>query len=252
MALTAPNRVALVTGSSTGLGKATAFALARMGARVAFNYKNNKKRAREAFSEFQDAGGVGILVQADVTKRAEVRDLVARIEKELGPIGILVCNATPAQPQERIEDYQWQHYLKMMDYFVKSPFLLTRACLPNMKRNQWGRIINIISEVFTLGVAPFSAYAAAKGGQVGFSRSMATELAPFGITVNMVSPGWIPVERHWNYSASMRNTYLESIPVGRWGHPDDVAAAVAYYASEEASFVTGQCVSVNGGRSFGI
>ena len=109
-----------------------------------------------------------------------------------------------------------------------------------MKRQKWGRIINITSEVFSLGVAPFTAYVAAKGSQVGFSRSLATELAPFGITVNMISPGWIPVERHEKDPQDMKDMYLATIPAGRWGTPQDVATAAIYLASEEASFVTGQ------------
>ena len=140
----------------------------------------------------------------------------------------------------------------MIDFFIKSPYLLSRACLPHMKRQRWGRIINIISEVYSLGVAPFTAYVAAKGGQVGFSRSLASELAPYGITVNMISPGWIPVDRHANDPQQVKDAYFKTIPMGRWGVPEDVAGAVVYYASDAASFVTGQFLTISGGRSFGI
>jgi 3-oxoacyl-[acyl-carrier protein] reductase len=116
-----------------------------------------------------------------------------------------------------------------------------------MKQQHWGRIINITSEVFHLGVAPFTAYVAAKGAQTGFSRSLARELAPFGITVNMVAPGWIPVERHEKDPAEMKARYLSTVPAGHWGTPADVAGAVAYFAGEDAGFVTGQTISVNGG-----
>jgi 3-oxoacyl-[acyl-carrier protein] reductase len=118
-----------------------------------------------------------------------------------------------------------------------------------MKAKKWGRIVNITSEVYHTSVAPFSGYVAAKGGQIGWSRSMATELAPFGITVNMVSPGWIPVERHEKDAQEDKDAYLATIPMERWGVPKDVADAVLYYASEEAAFVTGQTLCVNGGRS---
>ena len=118
-----------------------------------------------------------------------------------------------------------------------------------MRTQGWGRIINITSEVYQLSVAPFSAYVAAKGGQVGWSRSMSKELAADGITVNMIAPGWIPVERHEKDPQEMKDGYLAAIPMKRWGKPADVAAAAVYYASDEASFVTGQTLCVNGGNS---
>ena len=175
-------RVALVTGSTTGLGKAMAHALARSGATVALNYANNEVRALNALAEFEAAGTRAMLFRSDVSEEHGVRTLVSKVSQKLGPIDILIPNATPDQPQRRIEDYTWQDYEQMLDFFVKSPFLLTQACIPHMKQQRWGRIINIISEVFSLGVAPFTAYAAAKGGQVGLSRSLATELAPFGMS----------------------------------------------------------------------
>ena len=252
MSFSLVNRVALVTGSSTGLGKSMAFALGRAGARVAMNFAHNEERAKETYAEFQAAGGTGILVRADVTDEEHVNTLVDQVTEALGPIDILIPNATPAQPKLPIEEYSWEFYQEMLDFFVKSPYLLCRACIPSMKRRRWGRIINIITEVYSMGVAPFTAYAAAKGGQVGFSRSLATELAPHGITVNMISPGWIPTERHANDPRHVKDAYFKTIPAGRWGVPDDVAGAVVYYASEEASFVTGQFITINGGRVFGI
>jgi 3-oxoacyl-[acyl-carrier protein] reductase len=137
----------------------------------------------------------------------------------------------------------------MLDFFVKSPYLVARRGLPHMKVKKWGRIVNITSEVFPRAVAPFSAYVAAKGGQIGWSRSMSRELAPFGITVNMVAPGWIPVERHEKDPQEAKDAYLREIPAGRWGTPLDVANAVLFFASDEASFITGQTLCVNGGMT---
>ena len=245
----APQRVALVTGSSTGLGKAIALNLGRRGLRVGLNYFNNTERAERTFDEFRSAGGQGMLVKADASDEAGVKQMVAQVSEKLGPVDVLVVNATPDQPLKPIEEYGWEFYQSMIDFFIKSPYLLTRACLPHMKQQRWGRIVNITSEVFQLGVAPFSAYVAAKGGQVGFSRSMARELAPFGITVNMIAPGWIPVERHEKDPAEMKDAYFSRIPAGRWGTPDDVAEAAAYLVSEGAGFVTGQSLSVNGGMT---
>ncbi len=242
-------RVALVTGSTTGLGRAMALALGRAGAKVALNYLRNADRAEQAFAEFQAQGSQGMLVRADASQELDVERLTRQVAEQLGPIDILVINATPDQPLLPIEQYTWRHYETMLDFFIKSPYLLTRAVLPHMKRQQRGRIINITSEVFDRGVGNFSAYVAAKGGQVGFTRSMATELAPFGITVNQVAPGWIPVERHENDPQSEKDAYRALIPMNRWGKPEDVAGAVVYFASDEAGFVTGQCLSVNGGMT---
>ena len=188
-----------------------------------------------------------MLVQGDVTDEEAVQRIHREVASELGDIDILLVNATCDQPHMPIEQYDWDFYQKMLDFFIKSPYLLTRACLPAMKRNGFGRIINIGSEVFHLGVPNFSAYVAAKGGQNGWSRSVARELAPHGITVNMISPGWIPVERHEKEPQEWKDAYLPTIPVGRWGVPDDLSSTVVYLASEASCFVTGQNIHVNGG-----
>ena len=242
-------RVALVTGSTTGLGKAMAFALGRAGAKVAINFQNNTARAKKAFAEFEAAGCGGMLVRCDVTSETDVKRMIAKITAQLGAPDILVLNATPAQPQKPIEEYDWAFYQQMLDFFVKSPFLLTRACLPHMKQQRWGRIINIGSEVVARGVPNFTAYVAAKGAQNGFSRSLAPEVAGWGITVNMISPGWIPVERHENDPAELKEGYRRLIPADRWGVPDDLAGAVVFLASEASAFVTAQNLHVNGGMT---
>jgi len=243
------NRVALVTGSSTGLGKATAACLGQAGAQVALNYANNRARADAALAELREVGVTAELFQADVTNEIEIDRMITAIEDSLGPVDIVVVNATPAQPLKPIEEYEWDFYQQMLDFFIKSPYLLARRLLPGMKARHHGRLINITSEVFLLGVQPFSAYVAAKGGQVGWSRSMANELAPAGITVNMIAPGWVPVERHENDPQEDKDAYLASVPMGRWGTPEDVGWAVSYLASDEAAFVTGQTIAVNGGKT---
>jgi 3-oxoacyl-[acyl-carrier protein] reductase len=242
-------RVALVTGSTTGLGKAMAIALGRAGARVAMNYHNNTARAEAAFEEFRAAGGEGALFRGDVTSQADVSRLVDDIAARLAPVDILVLNATPLQPLKPIEQYDWDFYQQMIDFFIKSPFLLSQACLPHMKARRWGRIVNIGSEVVARGVPNFTAYLAAKGGQNGFNRGLATEVARWGITVNMICPGWIPVERHANDPQEEKDAYRALIPANRWGVPEDVGGAVVFLASEAASFVTGQNLHVNGGMT---
>jgi len=242
-------RVALVTGSSTGLGKAMAHHLGRAGAKVALNYANNEARAAETLEQFRAEGLEGDMFKCDVTDPDSVEVMVADIEAKLGPVDIVVLNATPDQPQMPIEEYDWAFHQSMLDFFVKSPFLITRAVLPGMKERRRGRIINIGSEVFDRGVPNFSPYVAAKGAQRGWTRSMSQELARWGITVNMISPGWIPVERHEKDPQEMKDGYRVLIPMNRWGKPEDIGAAAVYFASDEAGFVTGQTLVVNGGMT---
>ena len=245
------SRVALITGSTTGLGKAIALRLGRAGAKIALNYVNQHARAKATLDQFRAEGIQCELYQASVIDEAEINRLVSTVTSDLGSIDILVANATCDQPQRPIEDYDWSDYQRMLDYFVKSPLLLTKAVLAGMKSRRWGRIVNIGSEVFKRGAPNFSAYVAAKGAQEGWTRSMASELAPWGITVNIVCPGWIPVERHAADSQDAKDRYLDGIPMQRWGVPADVAAAVAFFAADDAAFMTGQSIQVSGGVTVG-
>ncbi|MEI6535960.1 MAG: SDR family oxidoreductase [Verrucomicrobiaceae bacterium] len=242
-------KVALVTGSSTGLGKAMAAALGLAGAQVVLNYLNNSARAELALNELKSLGCECALVRGDVTSETDAPLIVQETEKLLGPVDILVLNATCDQPHKPVEEYDWAFFQSMVDFFVKSPFLMTRAVLPHMKKNGWGRIINIGSEVVARGVPNFTAYLAAKGGQNGFHRGLATELAPSGITVNMICPGWIPVERHENDPQEEKDGYRALIPMNRWGVPTDVGGAVVFLAGDASSFITGQSLYVNGGMT---
>lgn len=242
-------RVALVTGSTRGLGKQIAVDLAKGGARVAMNYANSRETAEAAFADLQAVTDQCCLVQGDVTDAAEVERMCREVADQLGPIDVLVINATCAQPELPIEEYDWDFYQRMLDFFVKSPVLFTKACLPHMKEQGWGRIIHITSEVLAMANAPFSAYVAAKGGQTGLALSCARELADTGVTVNMIAPGWIPVERHADAPDEAKEGYKANVPAGRMGVPSDVSPAVRYLASNGSQFVTGQTISVNGGNS---
>ena len=242
-------RVAFITGSSTGLGKSMAMTMGAAVAKVAMNYYHNTERADETIAAFKDAGHQGIMLRGDATNEEDVNNMVRQIEKELGPVDIVIPNATCDQPHKPIEHYDWDFCQSMLDFFIKSPFLLVRATLAHMKEQRWGRIINIGSEVFQCGVPNFTPYVAAKGGQNGFNRSLATEVARWGITVNMVSPGWIPVERHEKDPQSEKDAYLATIPMARWGLPREVADAVVFLASEEAGYISGQNICVNGAHT---
>lgn len=242
-------KVALVTGSSTGLGLSIAKELGRRGAKVALNYAHNQTRAKAALEDYLEDGYAGALFYADVTEQSSVQALVAEIKESFGSVDILVPNATLDQPVNPIENYTWEDYEAMIRFFIKSPFLLTQAVVAEMKERRWGRIVNLGSEVVELGAPNFSAYVAAKGGQKAWTHSMSNELAPLGITVNTVSPGWIPTERHAETRQENLDAYLAAIPVGRWGTPQNIATAVADFCSPAAFFVTGQTLCVNGGRS---
>jgi 3-oxoacyl-[acyl-carrier protein] reductase len=242
-------RVALVTGSTRGLGKQIALALAQAGARTAMNYANDHSTAMAAFADLQSVSQESCIVRGDVTDPASVERMCREVADTLGPIDILVVNATCAQPELPFEEYDWEFFQSMLDFFVKSPVLLMKSCLPHMKEQRWGRIVHITSEVLALAAAPFSAYVAAKGGQTGLALSTARELAGSGITVNMVAPGWIPVERHAHHTQEQLNGYREKVPAGRLGTPNDVAPTVVYLASDESRFVTGQTLAVNGGNT---
>lgn len=242
-------KVALVTGASRGLGEAMAVKLGACGARVAVNYFGSPDKARRVAEDIRKAGGTAAVFRADVREEGEVRQMVAAITKELGPIDVLVINATGPQPFIRIEDLTWRACLDQLEFFVKSPLLLVQAVLAGMKEHRWGRIINIGSEVFERGVPEFSNYVSAKGAQLGLTRSWAMELANWGITVNHVAPGWIPTERHANDPQEAKDAYTAAVPMRHMGDPMDVAEAVAFLASEGAGFITGQKLSVNGGNT---
>jgi len=244
-------RVALVTGASRGLGAAIARKLAGAGARVAVNYFGSHEEATRVVEGIRQSGGEAEAFRADVRDEQEVARLVGEVQARLGPIEVLVLNATGPQPFVKLEDLTWKHCLDQLEFFVKSPVLLAKAVVPGMKERRAGRIINVGSEVFEQGVPEFSSYVSAKGAQLGLTRSWAMELGPHGITVNQVSPGWVVVERHIKEGASAAaiEAYAASNPLRRMGTPDDIAEAVAFLASDAAEFITGQKLSVNGGRT---
>jgi NAD(P)-dependent dehydrogenase (short-subunit alcohol dehydrogenase family) len=240
---------ALVTGASRGLGAAIAERLAAAGHPVAVNFASSQRLAAEVVDSIEQQGGTAHAYRADVTDSAQVADMVRAVREDLGPVGILVLNATGAQREVPAVDLTWDDVVPMLDFFVKSPVLLLHAVLPDMRTAGWGRIVHIGSDVVQRAPHGNSAYVAAKSAQLGLARVWAQELGGLGVTVNTVSPGWIPVERHQGVDVGVLHDYADSIPVGRLGHPGDVAAAVAFLATEEAGFVNGAVLSVNGGST---
>ena len=247
----AHGRVALVTGSSRGLGAVIARRLARDGLAVAVNGQRGDGPAREVAASIRGTGGVAEAFGADVTDQAQVAELVAAITSRFGPSDVLVLNATGPQPEAPVTEVTWASHLAQLNFFVKSPVLLGRAVLPGMQARRYGRIVHIDSESAHRPPPGSSAYATAKSAQIGLARSWARELAPSGITVNTVAPGFVPVERHADVPDDIRRAYLASVPAGRMGTPGDIAHAVSFLASEGAGFITGQRIIVDGGRSLG-
>ena len=208
-----------MTGSSRGLGRAIARRLARDGLAVAVNGLRGDGQATEVARTIRGEGGAADAFTADVTDEQQVAGLVAAIAASLGPVGVLVLNATGPQPEAALAEVAWEDHVAQLEFFVKSPVLLGRAVLPGMRARRSGRIIQIDSEVADRPPPGRSAYATAKNAQIGLARSWARELAPSGITVNTVAPGFIPVERHADVAPEIRNAYLASMPPARWEPP---------------------------------
>jgi 3-oxoacyl-[acyl-carrier protein] reductase len=240
-------RVALVTGSSRGLGRAIALRLGRDGHAVAVNGLHERE-VMAVVEAVRGGGGVAEGFVADVADERAVDELVAAIGRRLGAVEVLVLNATGPQPDIALDETAWTDHLDQLRFFVASPVWVGRAVLGGMRRRGWGRIVHIDSEVADRVPRERSAYVTAKSAQIGLMRAWALELAPQGITVNSVAPGFIPVERHADVAPEVVERYLGGVPAGRMGTPEDVAHAVSFFASDGAAFVTGQRLVVDGGR----
>jgi 3-oxoacyl-[acyl-carrier protein] reductase len=238
--------VALVTGASRGLGPHLARRLAADGWAVAVNYRSDRAGALRVVADIEAAGGRAAAFGADVTDETQVRELVAAVTDRLGPVQVVVANATGPQPARTAEEVTWQDHLDQLVFFVKSPTLLMQATLPGMRARGGGRIIHIGSDMVERALPGWSAYNAAKGAQIALARTWARELGPDGITVNVVAPGWIPVERHGDADVG---DYRREVPLARMGTPAEIADVVAFVASDAARFMTGQRITVNGGHT---
>ena len=239
-------KTALVTGASRGIGRAIALRLAAEGARVAINYAGNVKAAEEVKAAVEAAGGAAILCQADISDSAAVEAMVADVVKEFGTIDILVNNAgiTRDTLLMRMKD---EDFAKVLDTNLKGVFYCTKAVAKLMMKKRSGHIVNMASVVGLVGNAGQTNYAAAKAGVIGFSKSAARELASRGITVNVVAPGFIGTDMTAVLPEAVKEKTLAGIPLGKMGEPEDVANAVLFLASDQASYITGQVVHVDGG-----
>lgn len=238
------DKVALVTGGSRGIGRAIAIELGQSGAKVAVCYKDNKAKADQVVAEIVDNGGTAQGFQADIDNSTEVEAMYKAVKDTLGNIEILVNNAGIIRhcPIAMLTDAEWD---EVMQTNLKGTFSCTRLVVRDMMRAKWGRIIIISSDAARLGEAMGSHYAASKAGTIGFAKSAARELAPYGVTVNAVTPGYI--ESDMTADEGLREKQLSMIPARKMGSPEDVAGLVAFLASDQGQYITGQTISVDGG-----
>ncbi len=241
-------KVALVTGGSRGIGRAIALELAGSGAAVVVNYRAGADAAAAVVGEIEAAGGRALAVQGDVAAGADVERLVKATTDAFSSLDILVNNAgiTRDNLLLRMKDDEWDAVLETN---LRGTYLLTKAVLRPMMRARWGRIITISSVVGLMGNAGQANYAAAKAGLIGFTKSVAREMASRGITANTIAPGFVETDMVSGLSDATRQQILGAIPLGRLGQPQEIAQTVAFLASDAAGYLTGQTLAVDGGMT---
>ena len=242
-------QVALITGASSGIGRATAEAMAREGARVGVNYCKNQAGADETAETIRKAGGQALVARADVTRAAEVQAMVDAVRKEWGGIDILVNNAGDLLARRSLTEMTEEYWDQIMALNLKSVFLCVRAVWQEMAERKTGCIINVTSIAGRNGGGPgAAAYAAAKGGLLTYTKGLAKELAPHGIRVNGIAPGVIATPYHERYTpGEVFQRIVASIPLGRAGTSEEIADVIVFLASPAARYIIGETVEVNGG-----
>jgi 3-oxoacyl-[acyl-carrier protein] reductase len=241
-------RVAIVTGGGRGIGRAVAVRLAKEGANVAITYRSNDAAAEEAAEEVRAAGAQSEIFQGDVATPEDVAALFEGVGEALGRVEILVNNAglTRDNLMMRMKESEFDEVLRTN---LKGTYLCTRAALRPMIRARWGRIVNISSVVGLVGNAGQANYAASKAGIIGFTKSVAREVAQRGITANVVAPGYVETELTQSLTDDIKDQIKSKVPAGRFAEAEEVAGVVAFLAGEDAGYVTGQTLAVDGGMT---
>lgn len=242
------DKVAVVTGGSRGIGRATVECFAKLGANVVVNYRRDETAAASVVNEASAAGVDALAVQADVSQLDQAQRLIDATIKRFGRIDFLVCNAGIWEPSS-VAEMTEEAWDRTIDLNLKGTWAVCRAAVPQMKRQQFGRIVIVSSTAGQRGEANVSHYAASKGGQISFTKSLAAELGPFGINVNSVAPGWVDTDMCADVFAdkSFRKSIEDSIPVGRVAAPEDIAWPIVFLCSEWARHINGEILNVNGG-----
>jgi 3-oxoacyl-[acyl-carrier protein] reductase len=238
--------IALVTGASRGIGHASCLALARGGLAVAVGYRSDLEGAEEAVAKATAEGARALAVSIDVRDEASVEDAFKRVERELGPVRVLVNNAGYTRDGLAVK-YTTENWDATLDTNLRGAFLCSRRAMPAMLKARWGRIINVASAAALRGNAGQAAYSASKAGLVGMTKSLARELGGRGITVNAVCPGFVATRMTEPQSEEIRRRYVEMTPAGRFGTAEEVAAVIAFLAGAEASYVNGATIAIDGG-----
>jgi 3-oxoacyl-[acyl-carrier protein] reductase len=243
------DQVVLITGASSGIGRATAEAMAREGARVGVNYCKNQAGAEQAAETIRKAGGEALIIGADVTRHADVLAMVEAVRKEWGRIDILVNNAGDLLARHTLANMTEEYWDLIMALNLKSAFLCVKAVWEEMVARKSGCIVNVSSIAGRNGGGPgVAAYAAAKGGLLTYTKSLAKELAPHGVRVNGIAPGVIATPFHERYSpAEVMQRLVALIPLGRAGASEEIADVIVFLASPAARYITGETIEVNGG-----
>lgn len=241
-------RIAIVTGGSRGIGKAVVELLASCGAHVVVNYNKDEDAAAATVNLAHSHGVKAIAVQANVAQVGEAERLVRETIEHFGRVDFLICNAGiwEGAPVESLSEELWN---KTLDINLKGTWAVCRAAVPFMKQQQFGRIVIVSSTAGQRGEANFSNYAASKGAQIAFTKSLAPELGPFGINVNSVAPGWVETEMTADVfgDAAQRDSIGKGIPLGRAAKPEEIAGPIVFLCSEWANHITGEVLNVNGG-----
>jgi 3-oxoacyl-[acyl-carrier protein] reductase len=240
-------KVAVVTGSSRGIGAAIARSLAAHGARVAVNYLADRQRGEEVVADIAAGGGRAILVRADVTVAEETRELVRTAERELGPVDILVNNANMRFAVAPFADYRWEDFERKLTSELRASFFACQAVIPGMIARRAGCIVNVSSGLSRVPGPGFVAHTSAKSALDGFSKALALELGPHGIRVNVVAPGLTLTDATAHQPPAMQEAIAARTPLRRIAAPDDVADAVLFFCTDWSRFVTGAYLPVSGG-----